>query len=154
MSGRSLFNLDSTFNLLIHLKVEVPGMKAEDIDVQVTRKAVMITGERKSESKSQKNGMTRSEFRYGKFNRTIPLPIPIDNNKVKGDYQDGILILELPKLQKEEDKITKVNISSSSHKSIPASQFTTANNDENSGYGNQDAWENSEYSSSHQSTAS
>lgn len=132
----------------IHLKVEVPGMKAEDLDVQVTREAVMITGERKSESKSQKNGMTRSEFRYGKFNRTIPLPIPIDNNKVKGDYQDGILTLELPKLQKEEDKVTKINIGSGSNKSISESQSPTANNGENSGYGNQDAWEDSESTAS------
>ena len=147
----------------IHLKVEVPGMNAEDLDVQVTREAVMITGERKSKSKSEKNGMTRSEFRYGRFNRTIPLPMPVDNNKVKGDYQDGILTLELPKLQKEEDKVTKVNIGSSSNKSISESQSqqestqsATANNqNENSGYGNQDAWQDSESSSSQaQSTAS
>jgi HSP20 family protein len=140
----------------IHLKVEVPGMKAEDLDVQVTREAVMITGERKSQSKSQKNGMTRSEFRYGKFNRTIPLPMPIDNNKVQGDYQDGILILELPKLQKEEDKVTKVNIASSSNKSISESQSAIADNQEvNGGYGNQDVWQDSDLSSSQaQSTAS
>ena len=145
----------------IHLKVEVPGMKAEDLDVQVTREAVMITGERKSQSKSQKNGMTRSEFRYGKFNRTIPLPMPIDNSKVKGDYQDGILILELPKLQKQEDKVTKVNIGSSSNKSISSSQSqqessqsATANKqNDNSGYGNQDAWEE-DSSTQTQSTAS
>ena len=51
----------------VHLKVEVPGMNADDIDVQVTKEAVMITGERKSESKSEKDGMKRSEFRYGSF---------------------------------------------------------------------------------------
>ena len=51
----------------IHLKVEVPGMSADDLDVQVTKEAVMITGERKIESKSEKNGMKRSEFRYGRF---------------------------------------------------------------------------------------
>lgn len=105
----------------VHLKVEVPGMNADDIDVQVTKEAVMIRGERKSESKSEKDGMTRSEFRYGSFSRTIPLPVPVDNNQVKGDYQDGILTLELPKLQKQENKVTKVNIGSGSNKSISES---------------------------------
>ena len=137
----------------IHLKVEVPGMNADDIDVQVTKEAVMITGERKSESKSEKNGMKRSEFRYGSFQRTIPLPMPIDNNQVKGDYRDGILTLELPKLRKEENKVTKVNIGSNNSQQISSSSQAESNSQdtnkspenvnsqsENSGYGNQDAW--------------
>lgn len=104
----------------IHLKVEVPGMNADDLDVQVTKEAVMITGERKSKSQSQNNGMTRSEFRYGKFSRTIPLSTRIDNTNVKGDYQDGILTLELPKAEEEKNKVTKVNLGSGSNKTISA----------------------------------
>lgn len=49
----------------IHLKVEVPGMNSDDLDVQVTKEAVMITGERKSESKSEKNGMKRTSVVLG-----------------------------------------------------------------------------------------
>ena len=137
----------------IHLKVEVPGMNADDLDVQVTQEAVMITGERKSESKSEKNGMKRSEFRYGSFQRTIPLPMPIDNNQVKGDYQNGILTLELPKLRKEENKVTKVNIGSNNSQQISSSYQAESNSQntnkspenvnsqsENSGYGDRDAW--------------
>lgn len=104
----------------IHLKVEVPGMKADDLDVQVTKEAVMITGERKTESRSEKQGMTRSEFRYGKFSRTIPLSTRIDNTKVKGDYQDGILVLELPKAEEEKHKVTRVSLGSGENKTISA----------------------------------
>ena len=104
----------------IHLKVEVPGMKADDLDVQVTKEAVMITGERKTQSKSNNNGSARSEFRYGKFSRTIPLSTRIDNTKVKGDYQDGILTLELPKAEEEKNKVTKVNLGSGDNKTIAA----------------------------------
>ena len=111
----------------VHLKVEVPGMNLDDIDVQVTKEAVMITGERKSESKSENNGMKRTEFRYGSFSRTIPLPVPVDNSQVKGDYQDGILILELPKLQKQENKVTKVNISSGNNNDRNLGQASTEN---------------------------
>ena len=130
----------------IHLKVEVPGMNVDDLDVQVTREAVMISGDRKTNFKSEKNGMTRSEFRYGKFSRTIPLPMQIDNTRVEGDYQDGILTLELPKLQKEETKVTKVNLSSNKNNSISESkqpelsQSATAENQDDGGYGNVDAW--------------
>ena len=137
----------------IHLKVELPGMKADDIDVQVTQEAVMISGDRKSRFKSNKNGMARTEFRYGKFSRTIPLPIPIDNDKVTGDYQDGILTLELPKLQKQENKVTRVKLGSGNSQSIPASELQSDksltsvaadNINDNGGYGNQDVWDNSE----------
>ena len=143
----------------IHLKVEIPGMKAEDLDVQVTEEAVMIAGERKSQFKSTNRGMTRSEFRYGKFNRTIPLPMPVDNDNVKGDYEDGILALELPKLQKEKNKVTKVSIGSSSNKSISGaksestSTSKTANSQNSSGYGNQDVWQDNA-ASTDSSTAS
>jgi HSP20 family protein len=135
----------------VHLKVEVPGMNADDLDVQVTKEAVMISGERKTNFKSENNGMTRSEFRYGKFSRTIPLPIPIDNERVQGDYQDGILTLELPKLQKEENKVTKINLGSnknnhlSESKSQPElSQSSTEANQDDGGYGNVDAWNEKE----------
>lgn len=143
-----LAEMEQTENA-IHLKVEVPGMNADDLDVQVTKEAVMITGERKTNFKSEKNGMTRSEFRYGKFNRTIPLPMPIDNDRVKGDYQDGILTLELPKLQKEENKVTKVNLSSNNNQNLVesksqselAASTTAENQNDDGGYGNVDAWD-------------
>ena len=51
----------------LHLKLEVPGMSAKDLDIQVTADSVSISGERKEETKSEEKGVTRSEFRYGKF---------------------------------------------------------------------------------------
>ncbi len=51
----------------LHLKLEVPGMKAEDLDIQVTVDSVSISGERKEETLSEEKGVTHSEFRYGKF---------------------------------------------------------------------------------------
>lgn len=94
----------------IHLQLEIPGMEAKDLDVQVTAEAVSISGERKSETKTEEKGMTRTEFRYGKFRRVIPLPTQIQNDKVQGSYKDGILSLTLPKVQAEKTKVVKVNI--------------------------------------------
>ena len=94
----------------LHLKLEVPGMKAEDLDIQVMADRVAIAGERKSENKTEENGRTRSEFRYGKFQRVIPLPVRIQNTNVTADYKDGILNLTLPKSEEEKNKVVKVNL--------------------------------------------
>ena len=92
----------------IHLKLEVPGMEASDLDIQVMADRVAISGERKSEIKEK----TRSEFRYGKFSRVIPLPVRIQNTNVTAEYKDGILNLTLPKSEEEKNKVVKVSLPS------------------------------------------
>ncbi|MBD2436842.1 Hsp20/alpha crystallin family protein [Nostoc sp. FACHB-110] len=52
----------------------------------------------------------RSEFRYGRFPRIIPLPSLVQNDKVQAEYKDGILRLNLPKSEAEKQKVVKVNI--------------------------------------------
>lgn len=94
----------------VYLKLEVPGIDAKNLDVQVTAEAVSISGQRQAETKTDQKGVTRSEFRYGKFQRVIPLPARIQNDKVEADYQDGILMLTLPKAEAEKTKVVKVNI--------------------------------------------
>ena len=58
----------------------------------------------------EKNGNTRSEFRYGKFQRVIPLPTHVQNTDVTAEYKDGILNLILPKSEAEKNRVVKVNI--------------------------------------------
>ena len=94
----------------IHLKLELPGIEAKDLDVQVTQNAVSIKGERKSETKTEENGRTVTEFHYGKFQRVIPLPAHIQNTNVTAEYKDGILNLTLPKSEQEKNKVVKVNL--------------------------------------------
>jgi HSP20 family protein len=94
----------------VHLKLEVPGIEAKDLDVQVMADRVAIAGERKSETKIEEDDRTRSEFRYGKFSRVIPLPARISNTNVTADYKDGILNLTLPKAEEEKNKVVKVNL--------------------------------------------
>ena len=93
-----------------HLKLEVPGIEAKDLDIQVMKDRIAIAGERKSETKSEDNGNVRSEFRYGKFQRVIPLPAHVQNDNVTADYKDGILNLTLPKSEAERNKVVKVSL--------------------------------------------
>ncbi|MFM6060056.1 MAG: Hsp20/alpha crystallin family protein, partial [Microcystis aeruginosa] len=95
----------------VQLKLEIPGMEAKDLNVEVTADSLTINGERKSEIKTEEEGFTRTEFRYGKFHRVIPLPVQVDNNNVAAEYKDGILNLTLPKAEEEKNKVVKVSIS-------------------------------------------
>ncbi|WP_017651647.1 Hsp20/alpha crystallin family protein [Fortiea contorta] len=94
----------------IQLKLEMPGIEAKDVDLQVTEKAVYISGERKSENKTTDKGVFKTEFQYGKFQRVISLPTRIDNTKVTAEYKDGILHLHLPKAEAEKNKVVKINL--------------------------------------------
>jgi HSP20 family protein len=94
----------------IHLKLEVPGMEAKDLNVEVTEESVLIKGERKSESKTEEGGVLRSEFHYGKFERRIPLPVHIQAGQVQAECKNGILTLSLPKVESEQRKAVKVDI--------------------------------------------
>jgi HSP20 family protein len=94
----------------IQLKVELPGMEAKDLDVQVMADAVAISGERKTETRTEEKGTVRSEFRYGSFRRVVPLPTRVQNDKVQAGYKDGILSLNLPKVEAEQNKVVKVNL--------------------------------------------
>lgn len=94
----------------IHLKLEVPGMEAKDMDVEVTEESIFIKGERKSESKTENQGVVHSEFHYGKFERRIPLPAHIQTDKVQAECKNGMLNLTLPKIESEQRKAVKVDI--------------------------------------------
>merc|ERR1711996_185216 len=80
----------------IDLKLEIPGMEAKDLDIQVTAEGVAIKGERRQETQTEEQKMTRSEFRYGTFQRVISLPVKVQNDQVKANYKEGILHLHLP----------------------------------------------------------
>lgn len=92
------------------LKLEVPGINKDDLDIQVTAESVAISGERKVENKSEEHGKVRSEFRYGSFQRVLATPGRINQQDVTADYKDGILVLTLPKAEEEKNKVVKVNI--------------------------------------------
>jgi HSP20 family protein len=87
---------------------EIPGMKLEDIDIELSGDSLTIRGERKLESEEKKENYVRVERRYGSFLRTFNIGCPIQSEKVEAQYKDGILSIVLPKA--EEIKPKKVSI--------------------------------------------
>jgi HSP20 family protein len=94
----------------VYLKLEIPGLKPEEIEVQVNAHSVTLTGERKEEINSEDKGIKRSEFRYGKFHRVINLPEKIKQDSVEAKYEHGVLNLILPKAEDDKNKTVKVEI--------------------------------------------
>ncbi|BAU07445.1 Hsp20/alpha crystallin family protein [Fischerella thermalis CCMEE 5198] len=94
----------------IRLKLEIPGLESKDLNIEVTEESVAISGERKSETKTEEKGMMRSEFRYGRFERVIPLPAHVQNDKAQAEYKNGILTLTIPKVESEKKKAVKINV--------------------------------------------
>lgn len=96
---------------LLLLKLEIPGMDKNEIEIEATAKSITISGDRKSEVTKNDENKTHSEFQYGSFKRVIALPVRIQNTEVKAEYKDGILQLTLPKAEAEKNKVVKVNLS-------------------------------------------
>jgi len=96
----------------IVLRAELPGIDAKDLDVQVSQKAVSLSGEYKTETNTEdkEHQIYRSEFRYGSFHRVILLPVAVENDKVKADFKNGILTLTMPRVEAERPKVVKVNV--------------------------------------------
>lgn len=92
------------------LRAEIPGVEGKDLDIRVTREAVAISGEHRYEKKAQERGYFRTEFRYGNFQRVIPLPVAVQNDQVQAEFKDGILTLTLPKVTEARRKVVKVNL--------------------------------------------
>ncbi|HEY9727805.1 MAG TPA: Hsp20/alpha crystallin family protein [Chroococcales cyanobacterium] len=132
-----LQNTDDT----IILKAEVPGVEGKNLDVRVTREAVAISGEHRYEKKAEENGLFRSEFRYGKFQRVIPLPSAVQNDRVQADFTNGILTLTLPKLEAANKRVVKINLVEQPTAAIEAENEQPANNEQSVNTETNDVWD-------------
>jgi HSP20 family protein len=77
-------------------KVDLPGLKKEDVNVEVVDGALIISGERANEVKEDKNNYYRSERTFGTFTRTVPLPEGITIKDVKATFANGVLEVIVP----------------------------------------------------------
>jgi len=92
-------------------KIELPGMKKEDIDVTLHDGSLSISGERKIEEKFEGADVYRSERFFGHFQRTITLPAAVAADKIQAQYKDGVLTVTLPKAEEAKPKQIDVKIS-------------------------------------------
>jgi HSP20 family protein len=101
------------------LSVEVPGVKQEDLDVQVEKNTLTVRGERKFESNQKEQNFHRIERRYGTFYRSFSLPATVNTENIQASYDAGVLRLELAKKAEAKPRQIKVNITSGNGQAKP-----------------------------------
>jgi HSP20 family protein len=92
----------------VEVRMDIPGMEAKDIDIQVNGNLLTISGERKEEHEEKGKTFHRVERRVGSFSRTVTLPCPVREEAVDAQYKSGILTVKLPKT--EEAKAKKITV--------------------------------------------
>jgi HSP20 family protein len=78
---------------------ELPGLKPEEVKVEVKNRELWISGERKEEKEEKGKTWHRMERRYGEFRRVMPLPAAVDEAKVEAKVENGVLKVVLPKTE-------------------------------------------------------
>ena len=90
------------------VRAEVPGCKAEDIDISVYGNTLTISGEKKQSEEKKEKGYYHVESSYGSFRRELTLPTDVDASKVDAAYKQGVLTITLPKAEKS--KAVKIKV--------------------------------------------
>ena len=94
----------------ITLKLEVPGIDEQDIDVRIENNTLTVHGERKMEKEEKEENFRRVERQYGSFTRSFTLPSSVDAGQVSADYNQGVLKIKLAKKAEAKPKQIKVNV--------------------------------------------
>jgi HSP20 family protein len=101
-------------------RVDLPGVKKEDVSVEVNDGRLVLSGERKSETEEKKEDVYRCEREYGSFYRTVPLPEGVSLDDVKASFADGVLEVSVPLPTRQAAKARKVEIQEPAKAAKPA----------------------------------
>src|SRR4051794_38158600 len=93
------------------VKAELPGMRKGDISVTLQGDTLTVSGERKHEEEKKTGESYRAERYFGRFQRNITMPQPVDGKKIQARYEDGVLTIECPK--SEESKPRQIEVKTS-----------------------------------------
>jgi HSP20 family protein len=96
----------------IVLKLEIPGVSQDDVDIRLENNTLTVRGERKFEKEEKEENFHRIERRYGSFSRSFTLPNSVDTENIRANYEQGVLNIELSKRAEAKPKQIKVNAAS------------------------------------------
>jgi len=92
------------------VKAELPGMKKEDLELNVSGNLLTLKGEKKKEEEVKEKGYYYSERLYGSFTRTVEIPKDIQADKVHASFKDGVLEIRFPKTEEAKRKEVKIRV--------------------------------------------
>lgn len=91
------------------VRAEVPGVRKDDLTVSVSDNVVTIKGETKREHKKEKGDYYHCEISQGSFTRSVALPHYVDSDRAKAAFENGVLELTLPKVEKAKRRTVKID---------------------------------------------
>ena len=92
------------------LKAEIPGIKKENLDIQLTADSITISGQKSSEEKVEQKDYFRLERSYGSFTRRFQLPVETQTDKARASFKDGVLEVRIPKSVAETQRVRKLTV--------------------------------------------
>jgi HSP20 family protein len=92
----------------IIVAADIPGVEKSNISINIKGDTLEISAEKKEEKEEKEEGYIRRERSYKKFYRSIPLPTEVDKDKVNASFENGVLRIEMPKIEGEEIKKIEV----------------------------------------------
>ena len=99
------------------LNVDLPGIKSDDISVELHDNVLTISGKRETTAREEGKTYHRVERLFGEFSRSIKLPETIDEDRLSADYVNGVLTVSLPKTEEVKPKRIEINIASNGNSS-------------------------------------
>jgi len=93
---------------LYDIRAELPGVKKEDLDIDIEDNFLRINAKKFEETTEEEKNFKHSEFNYGEFSRTIQIPEEIDINKTEAKLENGVLKITAPKKNKEKEQSKKL----------------------------------------------
>lgn len=92
------------------VKAELPGMKKEEVEVNLAGETLTIKGEKKEDKEVKEDDYYRRERSYGSFLRTVALPCEVKSDEIKASFKDGVLEVRMPKTEEAKKKSIPVKI--------------------------------------------
>lgn len=92
------------------IKAEIPGIKKEDISIDFSGDMLTISGEKKSEERTERKDFYRLERSFGSFSRKLRLPVEIQVDRTHATFKDGVLEIRMPKSEKARQETHKIQI--------------------------------------------
>jgi len=106
---RPVVDIFDTDNAIV-IKAELPGIKKDDVSVDVKDNVLTIKGERSLTKKIKEENYYRKERSFGKFQRSFTLPEAIDSARIKANFKNGVLEIEVPKAEEKKPKQISINV--------------------------------------------
>lgn len=94
----------------VKISAELPGLDEKNIDVSISRNALILRGEKSEEEEEKGRNMYRMERKYGSFHREIPLPADVIADKAEASFKKGVLMVRLPKSKEAQKESKKIKI--------------------------------------------